>query len=128
VYNFDKMMSDAVKQILLHGNNKVVFIMNYGSYANNTFHNGSDIDLCIYYNGPLEERQKFRLSMLSDLNDIFDVQIFQDLPLYIRKDVLKGKLLYSRDKSIYDIAKNTIEDFDDFKRGYYDAIGLEKIT
>jgi predicted nucleotidyltransferase len=121
-------MSDAVKQILLHGNNKVVFIMNYGSYANNTFHNGSDIDLCIYYNGPLEERQKFRLSMLSDLNDIFDVQIFQDLPLYIRKDVLKGKLLYSRDKSIYDIAKNTIEDFDDFKRGYYDAIGLEKIT
>lgn len=128
MYNFDKMMSDAVKQILLHGNNKVVFIMNYGSYANNTFHNGSDIDLCIYYNGPLEERQKFRLSMLSDLNDIFDVQIFQDLPLYIRKDVLKGKLLYSRDKSIYDIAKNTIEDFDDFKRGYYDAIGLEKIT
>jgi len=122
------MISDAVKQILFYGNNKVVFIINYGSYANNTFHTGSDIDLCIYYNDTLEERQNFRLSMLSGLNDIFDVQIFQDLPLYIRKDVLKGKLLYSKDKSIYDIARNTIEEFDDFKRGYYDAIDLEKIT
>jgi len=122
------MISDTVKQILFYGNNKVVFIMNYGSYANNTFHNGSDIDLCIYYNDTLEERQKFRLNILSSLNDIFDVQIFQDLPLYIRKDVLKGKLLYMKDKSIYDIARNTIEEFDDFKRGYYDAIGLEKIT
>ncbi|AGO60305.1 nucleotidyltransferase domain-containing protein [Ferroplasma acidarmanus] len=121
------MISDAVKQILFYGNNKVVFIMNYGSYSNNTFHNGSDIDLCIYYNGTLEERQKFRLSMLSSLNDIFDVQIFQDLPLYIRKDVLNGKLLYMKDKSIYEIARNTIEEFEDFRRGYYDAIGLEKI-
>jgi hypothetical protein len=64
---------------------------------------------------------------LSGLNDIFDVQIFQDLPLYIRKDVLNGKLLYMKDKSIYEIARNTIEEFEDFRRGYYDAIGLEKI-
>ncbi len=64
---------------------------------------------------------------MSGLNDIFDVQIFQDLPLYIRKDVLNGKLLYMKDKSIYEIARNTIEEFEDFRRGYYDAIGLEKI-
>ena len=101
--------------------------MNQGSYSNNTFHNASDIDLCIYYNDTLEERQKFRLNILSGLNDIFDVQIFQDLPLYIRKDILNGKLLYMKDKSIYEIARNTIEEFEDFRRGYYDAIGLEKI-
>ena len=64
---------------------------------------------------------------MSSLNDIFDVQIFQDLPLYIRKDVLNGKLLYMKYKSIYEIARNTIEEFEDFRRGYYDAIGLEKI-
>lgn len=64
---------------------------------------------------------------MSGLNDIFDVQIFQDLPLYIRKDILNGKLLYMKDKSIYEIARNTIEEFEDFRRGYYDAIGLEKI-
>ena len=64
---------------------------------------------------------------MSGLNGIFDVQIFQDLPLYIRKDVLNGKLLYMKDKSIYEIARNTIEEFEDFRRGYYDAIGLEKI-
>lgn len=125
--NFDDIINNAVKQILFYGKNKVIFIMNYGSYANNSFHNGSDIDICIYYDDDRKERQKFRLKILSELNDIFDVQIFQDLPLYIRKDVLKGKLLYAKGKSIYEIARNTIEEFEDFKRGYYDMIGLERI-
>ncbi len=127
MHNFDNMISDAVKQILFYGNNKVVFIMNYGSYVNNAFHNGSDIDLCIYYDDNQIERQKFRLNILSRLNDIFDIQIFQDLPLYIRKDVLRGKLLYKKGKSIYEIARSTIEEYNDFKRGYFDAIGMEKI-
>lgn len=59
--------------------------------ANNTFHKGSDIDLCIYYRGIQRERNEFRLNILSNVNDIFDIHIFQDLPLYIRFSVLKGK-------------------------------------
>ena len=95
--------------------------------ANNTFHKGSDIDLCIYYNGTQRERNEFRLKVLSNVNDIFDIRIFQDLPLYIRFSVLKGKILYYKDKDIYDIFRSTIQEFDDYKRGYYDYINLEKI-
>ncbi len=106
---------------------RIKFIINYGSFANGTFHNGSDIDLCIYYEGNQDDRNKFRLTVLANINDIFDVHIFQDLPLYIRFSVLKGKILYYKDKDIYDIFRNTIEDFEDYKRGYYDYINLERI-
>ncbi|WP_405021909.1 nucleotidyltransferase domain-containing protein [Acidiplasma sp.] len=41
-------------------------------FVNGTFHNGSDIDLCIYYDNNQEERNKFRLSVLN-VNDIFDI-------------------------------------------------------
>ncbi len=67
------------------------------------------------------------MCVLSNINDIFDVHIFQDLPLYIRFDVLKGKIVYHKNKDIYDIFKNTIDEFEDFKRGYYDIINFEKI-
>ncbi|AAT42631.1 nucleotidyltransferase [Picrophilus oshimae DSM 9789] len=65
--------------------------------------------------------------MLSEINDIFDVHMFQDLPLYIRFRVLKGKILYYKDKDIYDIFRETIEEYGNYKRGYYDYINLEKI-
>ena len=65
--------------------------------------------------------------MLSEINDIFDVHMFQDLPLYIRFIVLKGNILYYKDKDIYDIFRETIEEYEDYKRGYYDYINLEKI-
>lgn len=38
-----------IKKIKETGKNKVKFIILYGSFSNNTFHNGSDIDLCVYY-------------------------------------------------------------------------------
>lgn len=42
---------------------------------------------------------------LSKLPEIFDVQIFQLLPLYIRIDVLKGKLIYCEDETLlHDVA------------------------
>lgn len=106
---------------------RIKFIVNYGSYANKTFHNDSDIDLCIYYDGNQDERNKFRLNVLSEINDIFDVHIFQDLPLYIKFSVLNGKILYYKDRDIYDIFRATIDEYEDYKRGYYDYIKLEKI-
>lgn len=131
-YNLFLMYTDLISSTInyikkLDKQNKIKFIVNYGSYANGTFHNGSDIDLCIYYDGNQDEGNKFRLNVLSEINDIFDVHIFQDLPLYIRFSVLKGKILYYKDKDIYDIFRKTIGEFEDYKRGYYDYINLEKI-
>ena len=54
-------------------------------------HSSSDIDLWIYYDGDKEEAGDFRFRLLSKLPEIFDVEIFQLLPLYIRIEV-EGKI------------------------------------
>ncbi len=125
--NLDKELG-IIKKI--DGFNRVKFIFLYGSVAMGNMRNNSDIDLCIYYDGPEGEASRFRLRVLSELfNDKYDVKIFQQLPLYIKKEVLKGVLLYYNDFNfVHEIALNTIREFDYFKRFYYDYIGLEMIT
>ena len=107
---------------------RVNFIFLYGSMANGKDNKMSDIDLCVHYDGNKQERFKFRLRILSQLPDSFDVQIFQDIPLYVKKEILKGKLIYAKDtRFVYDVAYQAIKEFEDFKKHYYDYINMRKI-
>ena len=114
----------------VEGFEKVKFIILYGLAAKERMTEGSDIDLCVYYEGDLEEMSNFRLRALAELfDDVYDLQIFQQLPLYIRIEVLGGEILYCRDKRfLYETAIKTIKDFEGFKRKFYDYIGMEEIT
>jgi len=77
----------------------VRFIILYGSVAEGRATETSDIDLCIYYAGTREEGQQFRFLALSELcDDQYDIQIFRNLPLYVQKEVLRGRVLYSPDE------------------------------
>jgi len=109
---------------------EVQFIILYGSVSEERDADNSDVDLCIGYDGNEEEASRFRYDILSELfADKYDVQIFQLLPIYIKKEVLKGDVLYCRDKrELYDIAYQSVREFDDFKRRYYDYIGKEAIA
>ena len=100
------------------GGDRIAFIALYGSVAKNRDTHLSDIDLAVFYEGSKEERFKFRMSVLGRTGDEFDVQIFQDLPLYIQKEVITyGKLLYYGEYDVvFDIYINTIKNFDDFTR------------
>ena len=103
--------------------NRVKFVILFGSFSQNKENKMSDVDLAIYYDGDKEERFNFRLKMLSELPDGFDVLIFQDLPLFVRMNVLKGKIIFAQDEAfVYDVAYETIKSFDDFKKHYYDYI------
>ena len=114
----------------VEGFEKVHFIIFYGSAAEERMREGSDIDLCVYYDGTPEEASKFRLNALAELfNDEYDVQIFQQLPLYVRKEVLKGKVVYCKDtRFLYTVARETIRDFEEFKDRFYDYIGEKAIS
>ena len=114
----------------LEGFEKVKFIILYGSAAEGQMTNNSDIDLCIYYDGSPDESSGFRFKVLSELFDeIYDIQIFQQLPLYVRKEVLKGKEIYCKDRRfLYEVALETIKDFEAFKHRFYDYIGERAIT
>lgn len=125
--NLDKELKTIEK---IKGFENVKFIFLFGSAVRNDMKSNSDIDLCIYYDGKEDEAFRFRLKVLSELFDEkYDVKIFQQLPLYIRKEVLKGTLLYYSDfEFVHEIALDTLKEFDNFKRFYYDYIGLEVIT
>ncbi len=107
----------------------VEFVFLFGSYSQKKQNNLSDVDFAVYYKGDKKERFKFRLKLLAKLPDKFDVQIFQDLPLYVRKEVLKGEVIYAKDLGfVYETAYETIKAFEDFKKYYYDYIGMERMA
>ena len=125
--DYVKKFLDAAKS--MPDFDKVGFIFLFGSVAEGKQNKLSDIDFAVYYQGTGKEGFKFRLKILSKLSDKFDVQILQDLPLFVQKDVLKGKLIYCKDIAFaYDVVYDIIKRFEDFKKGYYDYIGMEKIT
>ncbi|NIQ07936.1 MAG: nucleotidyltransferase domain-containing protein [Candidatus Korarchaeota archaeon] len=119
-----KNVQKALERIKsLDTNVKVQFVILYGSMVKNKTTDISDIDIAIGYAGSPEERFRFRMNVLGELPKQFDVHIFQDLPLYIKKDVLDGKVLYSRDTSeLYEIALHTIQDFAFFEPRFLDYI------
>jgi len=114
----------------VEGFEKVRFIILYGSVAEGQARVDSDIDLCIYYDGDREEAARFRFAALSELaDDRYDIQIFSFLPLYVRTEVLRGKVIYCPDERfLYDVAYRTIREFDDFKHRLYDYIGKEAMV
>ncbi|ODS42235.1 MAG: hypothetical protein MSIBF_02550, partial [Candidatus Altiarchaeales archaeon IMC4] len=83
----------------------VEFVLLHGSSAEGRATENSDIDVCVYFKGNSEEQSRFRLRLLEKLPSDIDVQIFQQLPLYVRKEVLKGREIYVHDREFtYDLA------------------------
>lgn len=122
---------EAVKRIeAIDGFDRVRFIFLYGSVVAGQARDDSDIDLCLWYDGDTNQAERFRFACIKELSDSrFDIQIFSHLPLYIRIEVIKGRLLYAKDmRFVYDIAYHTIKEFDIFKHRFYDYIGKEAMV
>lgn len=118
------MIKRAIKKIMeLDRKGKVQFILLYGSMAKGGYSKLSDVDLVIGYAGDKRERFNFRVRVLGELSARFDVQIFQDLPLYVRVEALKGKVMYAKNmRHLNDVALETIKDFQSFKPRFLDYI------
>ena len=114
----------------IQGFEKVQFIIFYGSAACGEATPDSDLDICIYFEDMNDEASRFRFEVLSQIgDDRFDVQIFQQLPLYVRIQILKGVLLFYRDLPfVYETAVLTIKEFDSFKHRLYDYTGQALIS
>jgi len=102
---------------------KIKFIFLFGSALTSQFNPLSDIDVCIYYDADKKERFKFLISLKGMLPKGYDVHIFQDLPLYIKKEVLKGAPVYFQNLSfVHDVAYQTVREWEHFKHYYEDYI------
>ena len=103
---------------------QVRFIVLYGSVALRMDDPGSDIDIAISCELTDIESERLRMYILGRVPDIFDIHIFEHLPLYIRNDVLKGMPLYVRDEDeLYDAAYLTIREYGFFRPHLLDYIG-----
>ncbi len=108
-------------------NNKVSFIALFGSYASKSHNKLSDIDIAIYYEGNKKERFKFRIAVSGELGERYDVHIFQDLPLYIKNEIIKkGKIIYKKDiRKVAETYIKVISEFSSFEKylnHYYDKL------
>lgn len=101
---------------------EVLALMIYGSRARGDAGPVSDVDICLVLR-PREyddlELSKKKLAYLKDFN--FDIQVYQQLPLYIRVRVLKeGKIIFCADEDqLYDLAYRTAQQFEDYKPVYH---------
>ena len=117
-----KIISKLINEIKKMKNKRIKFVFIFGSVLTSKFNKLSDIDVCIYYDADKRERFNFLIELGRNFSE-YDTHIFQDLPLYVRKEVLKGKLIYCQDvQFVYDVAYQTLQEWGFFKKGYYDYI------
>ena len=71
-----------------------------------------------------KEKLDEALEFLKKSKNGFDIQIFQQLPLYIRIRIIKeGKVLFCRNEDmLYEAAFRTIREFSDFQHIYRDYL------
>lgn len=100
---------------------QVIAVLLYGSYLSNKDY-ARDIDICLVLDKKYtnKEMTKKRLNYLTIFPSKFDIQIFQQLPLYIRKRILeKNKIIFcSNEDMLYEIAITTIKEFNLFEKAY----------
>lgn len=116
-----KLNPTSIKQKLLQldTHHRIQFIILFGSVATGQALPLSDIDIAIYYEGTPEERFRFRMTASGTLPDNVDIQIFQDLPVAVQKEVIGGKVLYQRDFSIiFQEFRKVIEEYSHYEKYY----------
>lgn len=106
---------------------KTDFVLLFGSVSKGKHTPLSDVDFCVSLNLPPSERLRARINLLGKLPGYYDVQIFEDLPLYMKKSVLAGKLVHCSNQSkLIQRALNVIADYEDFEPVYNYYINQRK--
>jgi len=122
-------ISEAISKIKDFGGDRIKFIVLYGSAAKRRNTILSDIDIAVFHSGDKSERFQFRMKILGRICNKFDIQTYQDLPLYIQNEILSsGEVLYFSDYTEMFIAvMKNIREFEDFKPRlelYYSNMGV----
>lgn len=95
----------------------VLAIILYGSYARGE--KARDVDLCLVL-FPEKTQNGLNKRIEYSYYDLIDVQVFQDLPLYMRPRILQeGKILHVKDEDLlYDVAIQTAKEYELYRPRY----------
>ncbi|SRR5712691_10298475 len=100
----------------------VLAVMLFGSVARGEQSRTSDVDVCLVVTPALSRDRaassRKRREYLGGFD--LDIQIFQLLPLHVRRRILKeGRVLFVRDEAaLYGLAFRTAQAFEDFRHIY----------
>ena len=102
---------------------RVLALLLFGSRARGDATRFSDVDLCVVLDPTRSDAgtaAAVKLAYLDTTPGAFDIQVYQNLPIYVRKRVLaEGRVLYCRDDdALYELARCTIREFEDFRPRY----------
>lgn len=108
----------------------VLSVLLFGSHVRAEETPKSDIDLCLFLPPGRETRTDqtaVRMAYLEESGGRVRIHLFQQLPLYVRRRVLKeGVVLFCKDwDALYGIAYRTAQALEDFKpiyRSYLDQV------
>lgn len=99
----------------------VLAVLLFGSRARGEHHAGSDVDVCLVAApDPRDAARPGRVALRYASAFDLDVHVFQLLPLYVRRRVLKdGQVLFVRDdQALYELAFATVRAFESFRPRY----------
>jgi len=121
--NSEKQINNLIEKA---GKDKqILAVFLFGSRARGEDTPGSDIDICLVLKQRKYSKKELSQKKLEYLSEFdLDIQIYQQLPLYIKKRVLKdGKILMCKNEDeIYEIAFKTIEEYSDMEHFYKDYL------
>ncbi len=102
----------------------VLAVMLFGSAARKERHRDIDIALVLYPKRYTSLEMSNILLRYAGISDALDVSVFQQLPLYIQRRVLKeGKVLFTKDEdALYDVVFESIRATEDFMPIYEDYL------
>jgi predicted nucleotidyltransferase len=123
------MNTERIEKLLekCRNDNEVLAVILFGSMARGDQKPDSDIDICLIL---MQQKKPYEPISLSNKRIEYlgqfdlDLHIFQQLPIYIRRNVIKdGKVLLVKDEDmLYDVAFRTAQKFEDFKHIYNDYL------
>ena len=101
----------------------IIAIVLFESRILNAYYRDTDICLFTKKNVTGDKRMEY----LSHFGDKYDIQIFAELPLYVRANVMKeGRILLDKNyHALFDIYRETIQAYDLFKLHFDTFLGVE---
>lgn len=115
-------------ETMIRADKDIVAVFLFGSLVRGESSSLSDVDVCLVlrpgkYEDPFLSGKK--VSYMKHVpNEKIGIHIFQQLPIYVRVRVLReGRTLLTRNEdALYDMAMDTVREFESFKRHYDDYL------